>query len=96
MGLRDKLTDLREQAQGAVAEHKDQIQNAMDSAGTAVDQKTHGKYTDKIMKFGQKASDAVEKFSDQESGERDAAGHPDSPAAKAPPAPTPGSGTSSP
>jgi MT0933-like antitoxin protein len=96
MGLRDRLTDLREQAQGAVSEHKDQIQNAMESAGAAVDQKTHGKYTDKIMKFGQKASDAVEKFSDQESGEAGAAEHPATPAADAPSAPTPGSGTSSP
>ena len=37
MGLRDKLTGLREQAQEAVAEHKDQIQGAMESAGEAVD-----------------------------------------------------------
>jgi MT0933-like antitoxin protein len=92
MGLRDKLTDLREQAQGAVAEHKDQIQNAMESAGAAVDQKTHGKYTDKITRYGQKASDAVEKFSDKAPGERDAAEHPGA-AAQAPPAATPDPGT---
>ncbi|HTU84328.1 MAG TPA: antitoxin [Solirubrobacteraceae bacterium] len=64
MGLRDKLTNLREQAQETVAEHKDQIQGAMESAGAAVDQKTDGKYTDKIAKYGQKASDAVERFGD--------------------------------
>ena len=63
MGLKDKLTGLREQAQEAVAEHKDEIQNAMESAGAAVDRKTHGKYTDKITKYGQKASDAVENMS---------------------------------
>jgi hypothetical protein len=65
MGLRDKLTDLRQQAQEAVAEHKDQIQGAMESAGEAVDRKTHGKYTDKIAKYGQKASDAVDSFGGQ-------------------------------
>jgi glycerate-2-kinase len=75
MGLRDKLTDLRKQAQEAVAEHKDGIQGAMETAGATVDKKTHGKYTDKIAKYGQKASDAVEKFGDQPSGE-----NPESPA----------------
>jgi MT0933-like antitoxin protein len=65
MGLRDKLTGLGEQAQDAVAEHKDQIQNAMENAGTVVDRKTHGKYTNKIAKYGQKATDAVETFSGQ-------------------------------
>jgi MT0933-like antitoxin protein len=79
MGLRDKLTDLRKQAQGAVAEHKDEIQGAMETAGAAVDKKTHGKYTDKIAKYGQKASDAVEKFGDETPGE-----DPDSPAAGKP------------
>jgi len=69
MGLKDKLTGLREQAQGTVAEHKDQIQNAMETAGAAVDRKTHGKYTDKIAKYGQKATDAVETFSGQAPGD---------------------------
>jgi hypothetical protein len=69
MGLRDRLTDLRKQAQEAVAEHKDEIQGAMETAGAAVDKKTHGKYTDKIAKYGQKASSAVEKFGDEGSTE---------------------------
>ena len=70
MGLRDKLTDLREQAQQAVAEHKDEIQGAMETTSAAVDQKTHGRYTDKISKYGQKATRAVEKFGSQASGIR--------------------------
>jgi hypothetical protein len=69
MGLRDKLTGLRDQAQEAVAEHKEQIQGAMETAGAAVDRKTHGKYTDKIAKYGQKASDAVENLGGQTPGE---------------------------
>jgi hypothetical protein len=76
MGLRDKLTDLRKQAQETVAEHKDEIQGAVETAGAAVDQKTHGKYSDKILKYGQKASNAVEKFGEQGSEE-----HSDAPAA---------------
>lgn len=62
MGLGDKLKDLRKQAQEAVGEHKDQIQDAMGVAASAVDRKTHGKHTAKIAKFGQKASDAVDTF----------------------------------
>jgi len=69
MGLRDKLAGLREQAQDVVAEHKEQIQSGMETAGAAVDRKTHGKYTDKISKYGQKATDAVENFSGQASGD---------------------------
>jgi MT0933-like antitoxin protein len=72
MGLRDKLTDLRQQAQQAVAEHKDEIQGAVETAGAAVDQKTHGKYTNKIFKAGQKANNAVEKFGAPAAGEGDA------------------------
>jgi MT0933-like antitoxin protein len=72
MGLRDKLTGLREQAQEAVAEHKEQIQNAMETTGEAIDRKTHGKYTDKIAKYGQKASDAVDKLSAQAPDEQTA------------------------
>jgi hypothetical protein len=84
MGLRDKLTDLREQAQQAVSEHKDEIKGAMETAGSTVDQKTHGKYTDKIAKYGQKATDAVEKFGSQGSSESGAAEHPDTPAGGTP------------
>ncbi|MGN6868064.1 MAG: antitoxin [Solirubrobacteraceae bacterium] len=69
MGLRDRLTGLREQAQEAVAEHKEQIQDTMETAGSVVDRKTHGKYTDKIAKYGKKATDAVENFGGQASGE---------------------------
>jgi phage shock protein A len=81
MGLRDKLTDLREQAQQAVSEHKDEIKGAMETAGATVDQKTHGKYTDKIAKYGQKATDAVEKFSSE--GSSESVEQPDAPAAEA-------------
>ncbi len=79
MGLKDKIAGLREQAQEAVAEHKDQIQGAMETAGATVDRKTHGKYTDKIAKYGGKATAAVENFSGQGSDEPGAGEHPDAP-----------------
>ena len=69
MGLGDKLKDLRKQAQDAVAEHSEQIHDAMGVAAAAVDKKTHGKHTAKIAKFGQKAVDAVDKFSESGTGE---------------------------
>jgi hypothetical protein len=81
MGLRDKLAGLREQAQEAVAEHKEQIQNGVETAGAAVDRKTHRKYTEKIAKYGQKATDAVEKFSSE--GSSESVEQPDAPAAEA-------------
>jgi translation elongation factor EF-Ts len=63
MGFGDKFKDLAKQAQDTLSEHKDQIHEAVDAASVAADEKTHGKYTDKIAKIGQKASEAVEKAS---------------------------------
>jgi hypothetical protein len=41
----------------------------VETAGAIGDRKTHGKYTDKIAKYGQKATDAVENFGGKASGE---------------------------
>jgi len=70
MGFGDKFKDLAKQAQDAVAEHKEQIVQAVDNASVLADQRTGGKYTDKIAKVGQKAEQAVEKMSssDAEAG----------------------------
>jgi hypothetical protein len=85
MGFGDKLKDLRKQAQDAVAEHSDQIHNALDAAGVAANAKTGGKHTQRITKFGEKASGALDKFAAEGEG-GDAA---DAPAA-APAAAAPG------
>ena len=77
MGLEDKFKDLAKQAQDAVAEHKDEIHDALDKASLAADQKTHGKYTDKIAKMSEKAGEAVDKVSS--GGGRSGAGEPDPP-----------------
>jgi hypothetical protein len=60
VGLGDKLKDLSKQAQDAVAEHSDQIHDALDAASLAADRKTGGKHSAKIAKAGQKAGEAID------------------------------------
>jgi hypothetical protein len=62
VGLGDKLKELTRQAQETVAEHRDQIHDAVDAASVAADRKTRGKHTAKIAKVGQKAGTAVDRF----------------------------------
>jgi hypothetical protein len=99
MGFGDKLKDLRDQAQQTVAENKDKIQGAVQSAGEVANAKTHGKYADKISKIGEKVSAGVEKFG---ADADDSAAHPEPPAASAPADPTvpqepePGAGSTPP
>jgi predicted lipid-binding transport protein (Tim44 family) len=77
MGLGDKFKDLKKQAQDSVVEHRDQIQDAVGVVGMAVDRKTKGRHTQRIAKFGQKASVAVDKLgSDEEPGQAPTAPQP--------------------
>jgi len=62
MGFGDKFKDLAKQAQDAVAERKEQITEAVDRASVVADERTGGKYSDKIAKVGQKAGQVVEKL----------------------------------
>jgi hypothetical protein len=68
MGFGDKLKDLRKQAQEAVAEHRDQIEGAVGAVGVAANAKTRGKHTQRIAKFGEKATNALDKFADKDEG----------------------------
>jgi hypothetical protein len=89
MGFADKLKDLGDKAKVAAAEHKDQISQAVEGAGTVADRRTGGKYRDKIVKATQKAEGAVEKFAgDAEPAVPDEPPAPSAPAGPAePPAP---------
>jgi MT0933-like antitoxin protein len=64
MGFLDKLklkaNEVKEKAVEAVDEHGPQIKGGIEKAGTFVDKKTKGKYSDKIAKGTQKAGEAVE------------------------------------
>ena len=100
MKFGDKLKDLRKQAQDAVADNRDKIHDAVNVVSNTVDQKTGGKHTDKIAKFGEQAGAAVDRFSetDDEAGgtSSDAAGSsPHAPSGPSEPAP-PASGGSAP
>ena len=83
MGFGDKLKDLRKQAQEAVAEHKEQIQGAVEAVSVAANEKTGGKYTNKIAKFGEKAGSAVDKFGTSEGASDEAASGADTTASSA-------------
>jgi hypothetical protein len=63
MGFRDRFNDLAKQAKETVAEHQEQIHEAVEQVSVAADEKTHGKYTAKIAKVGEKATAAVDKLS---------------------------------
>jgi hypothetical protein len=92
MGLGDRFKDMKKQAQGAVAENKEKIQEAVEVASLAADRKTRGKHTARIAKFGQKANDAVDKIAREESNgdvdstAADRAGNATSPGPAPPPA----------
>ena len=84
MGFGDKLKELRDQAQSAVAENKDKIQGAVASAGEVANTKTKGKYADKIAKVGEKVTASVEKMG---ADEDDPATHHETTVAEVPEAP---------
>ncbi len=60
MGLTDRLKDLKEKAEDAVVERKDQIHASVEKAAAAADQRTGGKYHEKIHKAGDKALGMVD------------------------------------
>ena len=61
MGLGDKFKTMARQAQDAVAEHKDKLQETVETVGVAVNEKTQGKYASHIAKIGDKANQTIEK-----------------------------------
>jgi hypothetical protein len=85
----DKLKDLRKQAQDAVAENREKIHDAVDVVSTTVDQKTGGKHTAKIAKFGEQAGAAVDRFSESdEEGAGEGGGEPKTADGSSPHAPS--------
>jgi hypothetical protein len=59
MGLTDRLKDLKGKAEDAVAEHSEQIRGAVEKTATAADQRTGGKYHERIQQAGAKADNLV-------------------------------------
>jgi DNA-binding protein H-NS len=59
VGLTDRLNELKTKAQETVAEHSDQLHDAVGKAAAAADQRTGGKYSERIQKAGAKADELV-------------------------------------
>jgi MT0933-like antitoxin protein len=66
MGIGEKFKDLTQKAQETAAEHKDEIQQAVQKAEALADQRTEGRYHDKIAQVGAKATSYVEKLTPAE------------------------------
>ena len=62
MGLLDKLKGAKGKVGGKVAEHGEQIEGGLDKAAGFINDKTGGKYADKIEGATDKAKDALGKL----------------------------------
>jgi hypothetical protein len=72
---KDLAKDLTEKAREAVTDHADTIEGGIDKAAKFVDEKTKGKYADKIETVQAKAHEAVEKLAaGKEKGGKDGKG----------------------
>ena len=60
MGIADRLKDLSDRAKDTAVEHRYEIQQAVDRAGALVDERTAGKYHDKIAAAGDRATAYVD------------------------------------
>lgn len=99
MGFMDNVKKAAEQARHQAAElagrHGSTIDQAIQKTGAAVDQRTGGKYTDKITKAQEAARTAREKVAGEEGTVPPAAGGatPPPPGPATPPPPPPGPAT---
>jgi len=64
MGLTDRLKDLQSKAQDAVVERSDQIHSAVGKAAAVADERTGGRYSERIQQAGAKADSLVDSLKD--------------------------------
>jgi len=91
VGITDRLKDLRKKAEDTSADHKDQIQAAVEKAEVAADERTGGKYHDQVAKAGAKVEEYVGNLKPEASNAEDAPG-----TARQPSAPPPDRSTDAP
>lgn len=60
--LKDKLAPAKDKVAGLAQQHGDKIDQGLDKAAKVVDDKTKGKYSDKIQTGTGKAKDAVDRL----------------------------------
>ncbi|WP_328828307.1 antitoxin [Streptomyces sp. NBC_00252] len=72
MGLMDnwkaKLAPAKDKVSGLAQQHGGKIENGLDKAAKMVDEKTKGKYSDKIQTGTGKAKDAMDRFAHKDDG----------------------------
>ncbi|PWI15051.1 hypothetical protein DI272_13390 [Streptomyces sp. Act143] len=72
MGLLDnlkaKLNPAKDKVSGLAQQHGDKIQHGLDRAAKVVDEKTKGKYSDKIQTGTGKAKDAMDRLAHKDDG----------------------------
>ncbi|MCT2547601.1 MULTISPECIES: antitoxin [Streptomyces] len=66
--LKAKLSPAKDKVGELAHQHGDKIDQGLDKAARTVDEKTKGKYSDKIESGARKAKDAVERLSHMDGG----------------------------
>ncbi|GAA1478166.1 hypothetical protein GCM10009623_26120 [Nocardioides aestuarii] len=69
MSFLDKFKGLKGKAQDAVDQHGDKISQGIDKAAKLADEKTQGKYSEKIDTAQQKSKEALEKLDGKQDGD---------------------------
>ncbi|MFE0177443.1 antitoxin [Streptomyces sp. NPDC059002] len=82
--LKDKLAPAKDKVSGLAQQHGDKIDQGLDRAAKVVDEKTKGKYSDKIQSGTGKAKDAVDRLAGTDEG-KDAGGGATPPSPPPPP-----------
>jgi hypothetical protein len=86
MGLSDRLKDLKDKAVDATAERSDKIHEVVEKVATTADERTGGKYHERIQSVGAKAGSLVDGFKEQAAGGEAQSTPADADAAQAAPA----------
>jgi hypothetical protein len=82
MGIADRLNELKSKAVDATVEHSDKIQEAVEKVASTANERTGGKYHERIEQAGAKAGSLLDSLK----GEPGDAPPGDAPAGDAPPA----------
>ncbi|MFF8967542.1 antitoxin [Streptomyces globisporus] len=88
--LKAKLGPAKEKVGDLAQQHGGKIEQGLDKAARTVDQKTKGKYSDKIDSGTRKAKEAVDKLGQKDGGTPGTPGTPGAPGTPGTPGSTPG------
>ncbi|MGV9878153.1 antitoxin [Streptomyces sp. NPDC003006] len=88
--LKAKLAPAKNKVSGLAQQHGDKIDQGLDKAAKVVDEKTKGKYSDKIQAGTGKAKNAVDRLAGPDQG-KDADGGATPPSSLTSPSPPPAS-----